>query len=335
MQIFIYFKNRHPIENIVLKKMKKITLLPLVFLMVIITKSCNKSNQENKAAVEEEIIEENLPLIFDGESLKLVSNDFIFAEGPAVDTKGNVFFTDQPNDRIMKWDAQTNGISVYMQPAGRSNGLFFDKDGNLLACADKKFELWKIDKYKNVTVLLDNFENKNFNGPNDMWLDAKGGIYFTDPYYQRPYWERKESEMDMANVYYLSPDYSKVLIVASGLEKPNGIIGAPDGKTLYVSDNGAKETFSFQINDDASLSNKTLFVEVGSDGMTIDNLGNVYLTNSKGVTAYNKFGIEVLNIPTGQSWTANVTFGGPEQNILFITAMTSVYTLKMNVKGVR
>ena len=305
--------------------------LKVVVLVYLMLQGCN--GQGNSSKSEEKLGE--LPLVAKGETLKLVSSNFKFTEGPAADSAGNVFFTDQPNNRIMKWDAATNSISVFLQPAGRSNGLYFDNEGNLLACADEKFELWKIDKNKEVTILLDNFENKNFNGPNDMWLDDKGGIYFTDPYYQRPYWNRKESEIGSANVYYLTPDYSNVTIVAEGLEKPNGIIGTPDSKTLYISDNGAKKTFSFKIDIDASLSNKTMFVEVGSDGMTIDNLGNIYVTNNKGVTAFNKDGKEVLNIPTGQGWTANVTFGGPERNVLFITAMTSVYTLKMNVKGVK
>jgi gluconolactonase len=123
--------------------------------------------------------------------------------------------------------------------------------------------------------------------------------------------------------------------VAGDLIKPNGIIGTADGKMMYVSDMGSEKIYAYTINGDASLSSKTLFVNDKSDGMTIDNKGNVYITNSKGVTVFNKEGEQVLNIPTGQGWTANVTFGGPERNILFITASTSVYTLKMNVKGVR
>lgn len=315
--------------------MKKITLLSFVFLIGIITKSCNKSNQENKTEFEEEIIEENLPLIFDGESLTLISDAYEFVEGPAVDTKGNVFFTDQPNNRIMKWDATTNNISVYMQPAGHSNGLYFDNEGNLLACADEKFELWQIDSNKNVTVILDNYLNKKLNGPNDLWVDSQGGIYFTDPYYQRPYWTRTEGEIKNKNVYYLGPDRLELKIVAGDLVQPNGIIGTPDSKMIYIADIGDSKIYSYAINNNASFSNKTLFVEEKSDGMTLDNQGNLYITNNNGVTVFNSGGKKVLNIPTGQSWTANVTFGGSEQNILFITALTSVYTLKMNVKGVR
>jgi gluconolactonase len=273
-------------------------------------------------------------LVADLANLTLVAADYKFTEGPAVDKNGDVYFTDQPNNRIIKWTASDNSVSVYMEDAGRANGLYFDHDGSLLACADEKFELWRIDKAKNPKVLIDEFQGKKLNGPNDLWVDAKGGIYFTDPYYQRPYWERKEKEIEKERVYYLTPDMNELRIVADDLVQPNGIIGTPDGKMIYIADIGDKKTYRFTILENGDLSNKTLFTEVGSDGMTIDNQGNVYLTGN-GVTVFNKKGAEILQIPVPQKWTANVTFGGPDQSILFITAMNSVYTLEMNVHGVR
>ncbi|WP_239970666.1 SMP-30/gluconolactonase/LRE family protein [Confluentibacter citreus] len=306
----------------------------IIVLMLALFNAC-KGKSENISQEENAAHEEELPLIAEGEVLKLVADDYEFTEGPAVDAQGNVFFTDQPNNRIMKWDAEKDTVSVYLQPAGRSNGLYFDNNGNLLACADEKFELWQIDANKNITILLDNYKDKKLNGPNDLWIDNKGGIYFTDPYYQRPYWTRTLPEMESKNVYYLTPDRSELKVVAENLVQPNGIIGSPDGKMIYISDIGDTKIYSYRINDDTSLSNKTLFVEEKSDGLTLDNKGHLYITNDKGVTAFNTKGKQVLNIPINQSWTANVTFGGKEQNILFITAMTSVYTLKMNVKGVR
>ncbi len=273
-------------------------------------------------------------LVADQAKLNLVAADYKFTEGPAVDKNGDVYFTDQPNNRIIKWTALDNSVSVYMEDAGRANGLYFDHDGSLLACADEKFELWRIDKAKIPKVLIDEFQGKKLNGPNDLWVDAKGGIYFTDPYYQRPYWERKEKEIEKERVYYLTPDMNELRIVADDLVQPNGIVGTPDGKMIYIADIGDKKTYRFTILENGDLSNKTLFTEVGSDGMTIDNKGNVYLTGN-GVTVFNKKGEEILQIPVPQKWTANVTFGGPDQSILFITAMNSVYTLEMNVHGVR
>jgi gluconolactonase len=297
------------------------TLLYKALLIFIIPFTCSCQAQEPD-------------LIAEGAVLTLVAADYKFTEGPAVDKEGNVYFTDQPNNQILKWSAQDGNISTYMQPSGRANGLYFDHDGNLLAAADEKFELWRIDVEKNVTVLLEEFEGKKFNGPNDIWVDPDGGIYFTDPYYQRPYWERTKKEMEKQQVYYLSPDMGEVKVVANDLIQPNGIIGSGDGKTLYIADIGDKKTYSYTIVKDGGLEDKNLLCELGSDGMTLDNRGNVYLTGN-GVTVFNKKGEQILHIPVPQKWTANVTFGGKDQNTLFITAMNSVYTLQMNVHGVR
>ena len=258
---------------------------------------------------------------------------YSFTEGPAVDPEGNVFFTDQPNDKILKWS--TDGtISVFMEGAGRSNGLYFDNKGNLLSCADLNNELWKIDMMKKSTVLVKDFEGKKLNGPNDLWVDPKGGIYFTDPFYKRDYWSRAEKEIELENVYYLSPDGKSLAIAASDFVRPNGIVGSKDGKTLYVADINAKKTYSFTINPDGTLTNRKLFAEMGSDGMTVDFKGNVYLTG-KGVTVFNAGGKQIQHIPVEEPWTANVCFGGKDQKTLFITASKSVYTLKMKVKGAR
>ncbi|SHF33092.1 gluconolactonase [Arenibacter palladensis] len=273
-------------------------------------------------------------LIAKDAEVQLVSSGYSFTEGPAVAPNGDVFFTDQPNDRILKWTAKDNTVSVYMEPSGRSNGLYFDHDGNLLACADEKNELWSIDPNKNVTVLIEDFQGKKLNGPNDLWVDPKGGIYFTDPFYKRPYWSRTEQELEKQNVYYLTPDKKDIITVANDYVRPNGIIGNKEGNLVYVADIGDKKTYSYTINPDASLGNKTLYTNMGSDGMTMDNQGNVYLTGN-GVTVFNPKGEQILHIPIDQKWTANVTFGGKDQKTLFITAMNSLYSLKMNVKGIR
>lgn len=273
-------------------------------------------------------------IIAENSVLKQVSTDFSFTEGPASDQQGNVYFTDQPNNRIMKWSVDGT-ISVFMEACGRSNGLYFDNNGRLLACADENNQLWAIDvKTKEIEVLIANYEGLKLNGPNDLWVDQKGGVYFTDPYYKRNYWTNPEKEIDQEQVYYLMPDSKTIIVVDDVIVKPNGIIGSSDGKTLYVADIGDSKTYRYTINPDGTLTNRTLFCEMGSDGMTIDNRGNVYLTN-KGVFVFNPAGEQIEHIEIDQNWTANVTFGGKDQNILFITAMNSVYTLEMNVKGVR
>jgi gluconolactonase len=268
-----------------------------------------------------------------GEKPVLLSATFKFTEGPAADAAGNVVFTDQPNDRICKWSVDGK-LSVFLSPCGRSNGTFFDKDGNLWACADMNNELWKIDPQGKVTVIVKNFQGKLLNGPNDLWIAPNGAVYFTDPLYKRDYWTRNPAmQQDGQHVYYLSPDQQTLTRVATDLVQPNGIIGTPDGQLLYVADIGAGKTYRYQINADGSLSAKTLFCSMGSDGMTIDTEGNIYLTG-RGVTVFSPEGKQIDQIPINKNWTANVCFGGPDRDTLFITASDSLYAVKTRVKGV-
>lgn len=273
-------------------------------------------------------------IIANGAKLTLVADSFEFTEGPAVDKNGDIYFTDQPNDRIVKWSHKNNKVSDWMKPSGRSNGLYFDNQGNLISCADEKNELWKIDAKKNVTVLIDSYKGKLLGGPNDLWIDGQGGIYITDPYYERSWWKHTKEQIKERRVYYYTPETQEIKIVADDFINPNGIIGSADGTVLYISDIGSKKTYRYTIQKDGSLSERSIFCEMGSDGMTIDNQGNVYLTGD-GVTVFNEKGDKIQHIDVPEEWTANVTFGGPSQNILFITAMDAVYTLKMAVNGVR
>lgn len=263
--------------------------------------------------------------------LERLAGGFGFTEGPAADAAGNVFFTDQPNNRIYRWSVDGE-LSVFHENPGRANGLYFDKDGNLLACADLNNELWQIDMQGRVTVLVEDYGGKKLNGPNNLWVNRKGGIYFTDPFYSRTYWDRGPIEQDGQHVYYLPPDRSGLVRVTTDLVQPNGIIGTPDDKLLYIADIGAGKTYVYRINTDGRLSNKTLFCLMGSDGMTIDNRGNIYLTGD-GVTVFNPRGREIEHIAVPESWTANVTFGGKDRDVLFITAQNSLYSLRMRVKG--
>ena len=266
-----------------------------------------------------------------GAKLTRLADGFKFTEGPAADALGNVYFTDQPNDRILKWSIEGE-LTTFKQPCGRSNGLYFDRHGNLLACADEKNALWSIAPDGKVQVLIEYFDEKLLNGPNDLWLAPNGGVYFTDPFYRRPYWSRDEKEQDGECVYYLPPDRRGLRRIASGFQRPNGIIGTPDGKQLYVADLSGKKTYRFEIRGDGTLTNRRLFADMGSDGMTIDDEGNIYLTG-KGVTVLDVDGNQIDHIEVPESWTANVCFGGPERRTLFITAMDSLYSVRTRVRG--
>lgn len=272
-------------------------------------------------------------LIAPGAKLEKLAGDFKFTEGPATDAAGNVYFTDQPNDRIMKWSVDGK-LTTFLQPCGRANGLYFDQAGNLLACADEKNELWSIAPDGKHTVLVKDYQGKLLNGPNDLWVHPDGRVYFTDPFYKRDYWRRGPMEQDGQHVYLLSADGKTVTRVVDDLRQPNGIIGTPDGKILYAADIGARKTYAFDIQPDGKLAGKRLFCEMGSDGMTLDSEGNVYLTG-RGVAVFDKTGKKIEQIDVPEGWTANVTFGGKERDLLFITASKSVYGLKMRVKGAR
>jgi gluconolactonase len=267
-----------------------------------------------------------------GAEVQRLAQEFEFTEGPTCDAHGNLFFTDQPNDRIMKWAAHGH-LSVFLHPAGRANGMYFDREGRLLACADERNELWAIAPDASVTVLWKGHDGRALNGPNDVWARPGGGLYFTDPFYKRPWWTHETMPQDGQHVYFLTRDAQTLLQVTEDLTQPNGIIGSPDGKRLYVSDIGAGKTWRYDILESGRLGAKTLFCERGSDGMTLDDEGHVYLTGD-GVWVYDRAGREVEHIVVpGEPWTANVSFCGPDHKTLFMTASKGLYSIRMRNRG--
>ncbi|MBW8003249.1 MAG: SMP-30/gluconolactonase/LRE family protein [Planctomycetes bacterium] len=278
-----------------------------------------KSVQDSKSAAG------NLSVTADDAMVEKLCGGFKFTEGPISDKAGNVYFTDIPNNRIHKWSIEGK-VSTFLENSGGANGLYFDKKGRLTACAGGLRQLLRIDMNGSIEVLAEKFEGKRFNSPNDLWIDSKGGVYFTDPRYGN----RDNMELG-EHVYYLSPDKKKLIRVIDDMVKPNGLIGSIDGKKLYVADPGSRKTFVYDINKDGSLSGKKLFAEQGSDGMTVDERGNIYLTD-KGVTIYNPDGEKIETIEVGER-PSNVCFGGKDNKTLFMTARTSFYSIEMNVKG--
>ena len=270
-------------------------------------------------------------IVAPGAKLEKLADGYGFAQGPAADANGNVFFTDHLNNRIVEWSAADGKFSDWLKPAGGAIGTYFDKAGNLVVAAAETGELWSIAPDKKVTVLVTNFDGKVFNGPNDLWIRPDGGIYFTDPDFHSTH--DRNTRVEGQDVYFVTPDHKTVTRAATDLIKPIGIVGTPDGKVLYVSDFVAGETYAYDINPDGELTNKRLFCELGSEGMTIDNEGNVYLTRIA-VTVFDKTGkkIERIEVPEAPR---NVTFGGQDNDLLFITATGSVHGLKMRVKGAR
>ncbi len=300
--------------------MKTFTLLLIAFAIFSCTNQ-PENNNKNEAEWETLVVSE----------IEKLAGDFKFTEGPAVDAKGNVYFTDIPNNRIFIWTSD-NKLDTFSLNSGHANGLYFDKDENLLACERVNSQISLTSPKGVKTAIATEYNGKIFNQPNDIWPDRKGGAYFTDPKYGG---EDDELTQDGMHVYYIIPDHKTVIRVCDDLEKPNGIIGTPDGKILYVTDAQAGITYKFDIQQDGTLKNKTVFVEFGCDGMTLDKEGNVYLTTSgkKAVDIFSPEGelLESIEVPEKPS---NVCFGGKDRNQLFITARTSIYRVELNTNGV-
>ncbi|HLS94560.1 MAG TPA: SMP-30/gluconolactonase/LRE family protein [Sphingobacterium sp.] len=252
-----------------------------------------------------------------------VADHFSFTEGPVADARGDIYFTDQPNNRIWKYSASGELIR-FLEPSGRANGLAMDNDGWLVACADENNEIWRIHpETREIEVLVGTYAGKPLNGPNDLWISSSGNYYITDPYYQRSYWSRTSAELPEALYMY---QQGKLLQVDSNFVRPNGIAASPDERKLYVADIGDNKTYVYDIAENGALHNKRFFCDRGSDGMTTDKKGNVYLTGD-GVFVYTAQGALLRHIKVPVKWTANVCFGGKESEYLFITASEKIFKI--------
>ncbi len=259
-------------------------------------------------------------------TVEKLSGGFKFTEGPASNAEGDVYFSDIPNSRIHIWTVDGK-LATFRENSGQANGLYFDHAGNLLACEGGNRQVTSIAMDGKVTVLADKFDGKRFCSPNDLWIHPNGGIYFTDPRYGSP----DGLEIDGFHVYYITPDRKSIRRVLENLVKPNGVVGTQDGKFLYVTDPGDSKTYRYAIQGDGTLTDRKLHAPQGSDGMTLDEKGNLYLTRG-GVQIYSPNGEKLGTIETPEA-PANVCFGGRDGKTLFITARTGLYSIRMAVAG--
>jgi len=261
---------------------------------------------------------------------------FQFTEGPAADRKGNMFFTDIPNQRIHRIDTKGK-LTTFRKKSGRANGLMFNAKGELVACEGGNGRVVAIAADgKTVRVLADKFNGKRFNAPNDLVIDKRSGVYFTDPEFGR---KIKKPQGTFA-VYYIS-EPGKVTRVVESLPHPNGVILSPDEKTLYVVPSRSAKVMAYPIEAPGKLGKARVFFELlqpegrkdtGGDVRTVDTDGNLYITSHLGVQVVSPKGkhIRTLKFPEKPS---NVTFGGKHNKTLYVTARKSVYTLKVNATG--
>lgn len=281
-----------------------------------------------------------------------------FVEGPATRSDGVVFFTDIPNSRILR--RNTDGtIELHRDSSNNANGLFFDKSDNLLI-AETGGRIVSENPNGNIRVLADGFNDANFNAPNDLALDTKGRIYFTDPAYRNREnaTQRDESGKIVDGVYRIDAPGQIVRVVTHEVDSPNGIIVSPDDQYLYVADNnnranGARQLVRFDLksNGDVILETKKVLFDWGTDrgpdGMAIDVDGNLYVASGVNrpmpnrTSLHHKAGIYVISpqgnllnfvaIPMDQ--VTNVTFGGTDYKTLFITAGHSLWSHRVDTPG--
>jgi gluconolactonase len=264
-----------------------------------------------------------------------------FTEGPAYGPDHCVYFSDIGN-RIMKFDPATGKTTEYRNPSGRANGLDFDAKGRLVACEGANTgggrRISITGPNGKVRTLADKWKGKRFNSPNDLTIDLKGRIYFTDPRYVGD----EPREIDTESVYRVDPDGTVTQII-SDVTKPNGIILSPDMKTMYLAEShpkGNRQLLSYPLNDDGTVGAKKVLHDFGKDrgidGMCIDVKGNIYATagagKTAGVTIFSAAGKKLGFIPTPED-PSNCVFGGRDRKMLYVTAGKSLYRMQLTIEG--
>jgi gluconolactonase len=276
-----------------------------------------------------------------GAKLEKLWSEGEFTEGPAYGPDHCVYFSDIGN-RIMRFDPSTGKTTEYRKPSGRANGLDFDPQGRLVACeganegGNRRVSVTLKDG--TVRTLADKWNGKRFNSPNDLTIDRKGRVYFTDPRYVGD----DPREIDTESVYRIDPD-TQVTQIITDVQKPNGIILSPDMKTLYLADNhpkGNRHLLAFPLNSDGGVGPKKVLYDFGQDrgidGMCIDVMGRIYATagqgKSGGVYIFTPAGKKIGFVPTPELPT-NCVFGGRDRKTLYITAGRSLYRIATTAEG--
>ncbi|PHS07644.1 MAG: gluconolactonase [Blastopirellula sp.] len=267
--------------------------------------------------------------------IKKVEGEYQFTEGPTADSQGNLYFTDIPASRIYRLDTEGH-VSTFVDSSGHANGLMLDKNGTLFACQMDGQLVTYNAAGKPIKELVKKHQGKRFNAPNDLVLDKAGGIYFTDPRFRapKPWPQVKEA------VYYLDAQ-GNVTRLVDDLQAPNGVILSPDEKTLYVIPSMQKQMMAYPVEQPGKLGKGKVLCELqqkdkngnsGGDGLTIDTLGNLYITSGLGIQVVSPAGEHLGTIAFPQQ-PANVTFGGKQRTTLYVTARTGVYSVEMKAQG--
>ncbi|MCQ0989362.1 SMP-30/gluconolactonase/LRE family protein [Jiella marina] len=271
-----------------------------------------------------------------------------WAEGPAYFPAGRyLVWSDIPNDRMLRYDECSGAVSVFRQPAGHSNGNTVDRAGRLVTCEHGGRRVSRTEVDGRVTTIADSYEGKRLNSPNDVVVKSDGTIWFTDPTYgiDTDYEGHKaESEQGGSYVFRYDPRDDSLAIVADDFVKPNGLAFSLDERTLYIVDtgrthqeDGPRHIRRFAVTDDNTLSGGEVFAECTCglfDGFRLDDAGRIWTSAGDGVHCYDPDGTLIGKILVPEV-VANVCFGGPKRNYLYICGTTSLYAVRLAVNGAK
>ena len=288
-----------------------------------------------------EIFESNFKLMInDNSQLMILYSGAEWSEGPVfIKNRNMVVWSDIPNDRMLSWTPKA-GVEIFRSPSGYSNGNFLDLQGQLLTCEHGNRRISRTNKNGEVVTIVDNFNGKKLNSPNDLVVKSDGSIWFTDPPYgilSDKEGHKSESELEGNFVFRYDPIVDKLTLISDDFDKPNGIAFSPDEKLLYIADSGnPKNIRVFNVSEDGESINKgRVFAEISPgvpDGFRVDTDGNVFTSASDGIQVFTPSGVMLGKILVPER-TANCAFGGKNRETLFITASTSLYSIAMNAKG--
>jgi gluconolactonase len=269
-----------------------------------------------------------------------------WAEGPAYFAAGRyLVWSDIPNDRILRWDEPTGAVGVFRSPAGYTNGHTVDREGRLVSCSHGERRVERTEHDGSFIVIADRYDGKRLNSPNDVVVGSDGSIWFSDPTYgiDSDYeGHRAESEIGAANVYRVDAATGECRIAADDFVRPNGLAFAPGEQRLFVSDTGAthvtdgpRHIRAFDVAPDKTLSGGEVFAtctEGMFDGFRFDEDGRLWTSAGDGVHCYDPDGTLIGKVLVPET-VANVVFGGPKRNRLFICATSSLYAVLVAVRG--
>jgi gluconolactonase len=279
-------------------------------------------------------------ILSENSELKLLETGFQLTEGPLWNIdEGYLIFSDIYADRIHRW-VPGEGVDVYREPSGNSNGLTYDKEGRLLICEHGNRRIARINENDVYEILAESFMGKRLNSPNDVVVKSDGNIYFTDPPYGiKP----EEQELHCNGVYMLDPENKILELLVDDFERPNGLTFSPDESVMYIADSAPQRRHIriFKVNSDGRLTGGRVFAVINSkmlgnpDGMKVDVEGNLYVAAASGIWIFKKNGVNLGIIRTTETRPTNCAWGENDNRTLFITTRTSVYRIKLKIPGVK